>query len=64
VTPDKSTPGICNGYLPEDSTFNRFVYTVQFLARNKFYIMLDNQFNFDTTAITDTKGWVEVQKPT
>lgn len=39
------------------------MYVVQFLARNELYVLLDNQFNFDTTAITDTSGWVEVRSP-
>ncbi len=61
VTPQKANSGICNSYLPEDSTFNRFIYVVQFLARNNFYLLLDNQFNFDTTAVTDTQGWLEAR---
>ena len=49
--------------MPADSTFNRFLYVIQFLARNGLYIILDNQFNFDTTAITNTPAWVQARSP-
>lgn len=38
--PSGGTAGICNSYLPSDTTFNRFMYVVQFLARNGFYLLL------------------------
>lgn len=38
--PTGGTAGVCNSYVPSDSTFNRFVYIVQFFARNGFYILL------------------------
>lgn len=38
--PTGGTAGICNSYLPSDSTFNRFMYIVQFLAHNGFYLIL------------------------
>ena len=28
------TPGFCNSAMPNDSTFNRFLWFVNFLARN------------------------------
>lgn len=51
---------VCNSYVPSDSTFNRFIYTIQFFARNGIYVILDNQFNFDTTAIDNTPAWLQV----
>lgn len=56
----KGTKGVCNSYVPGDSTFNRFIFVVQFLARNGMYVMLDNQINFDTTAITNPSAWLQV----
>lgn len=58
--PTGGSAGICNSYVPSDSTFNRFMYVIQFLARNGFYLLLDNQFNFDTTAITNQNAWIQV----
>lgn len=58
--PSGGQAGLCNSYVPADSTFNRFIYVVQFLARNGLYVILDNQFNFDTTAITNTPAWLQV----
>lgn len=59
--PQGGLPGVCNGYVPNDSLFNRFVYVVQFFARNGFYIILDNQLNFDTTVLDNQAGWVKVR---
>ncbi len=32
--------GRCNDYIPSDSVWNRFVWVVQFLARNGFYVIM------------------------
>lgn len=32
----------CNEYLPSDTTINRFVWVVQYLARNNFYVIIDD----------------------
>ncbi len=53
-----SVPGVCNAYLPEDSTLNRFMWTVDYFASQGFYIILDNQFNLDQTATQDTQKWL------
>lgn len=53
-----SVPGACNAYLPEDSTLNRFMWTVDYFASQGFYIILDNQFNLDQTATQDTQKWL------
>jgi hypothetical protein len=29
--------------LPVDSVFNRFIWNIGFLARNGFYILIDNR---------------------
>ncbi|CAL8461992.1 g1523 [Coccomyxa elongata] len=48
----------CNEYVPNYSTYARFLYTVQFFAANGFYIVLDNQFNLDTTAKDNPGQWL------
>ena len=58
--PTSGRAGVCNDYLPMDSVFNRFIYVVQFFARNGFYILLDNQLNFDTTVLENKAAWVQV----
>ena len=58
--PPKGVSGVCNSYVPSDSIFNRFVYVVQFFARNGFYIILDNQLNFDTTVLQSQSAWIQV----
>ena len=58
--PSSGQAGVCNDYLPNDSLFNRFIYVVQFFARNGFYILLDNQLNFDTTVLDNQAAWVQV----
>ena len=55
-----STPqGTCNSYMPQQNTFDRFLWTVDYLARNGFYVMLDNQFNLDQTATQQPQLWVQ-----
>jgi aryl-phospho-beta-D-glucosidase BglC (GH1 family) len=55
--PDRSS-GQCNGYLPNDSTFNRFVWVVDFFARNGFYVLIDNHLREDQTALENPDLWV------
>lgn len=54
-----TVPGVCNSYLPEDTSLNRFLFVVNFYAQNGFYIILDNQFNLDQTAINDQTQWLQ-----
>ena len=51
-------PGVCNAYLPEDSTLSRFMWTVNYLAEQGFYLILDNQFNLDQTATQSPQLWL------
>ena len=46
--------GLCNGDLPNDSVYTRFLYTVRYLTANNFYVVLDNQLNTDPTATMDS----------
>lgn len=59
TSPSARTPGVCNDYVDSSSTMARLVWVTQYLARSGFYVILDNQFNFDTTAVDNTPGWVE-----
>lgn len=53
-----SVPGVCNAYLPEDTTLDRFMWVVNYFAQQGFYIILDNQFNLDQTATSNTQLWL------
>ena len=53
-----SVPGVCNAYLPEDTTLDRFTWVVNYFAQQGFYIILDNQFNLDQTATSNTQQWL------
>lgn len=50
--------GVCNGYLDVGTTFNRLVYVVRLLTHNGFYVMLDNQFNLDTSVLDNQQQWL------
>ena len=52
-------PGTCNSYMPQQNTLDRFLWTVDYLARNGLYVMLDNQFNLDQTATQQPALWVQ-----
>lgn len=40
--PPDGIPGTINAYYQQSTTFNRFVFTVRFLCRNGFYVIVDN----------------------
>lgn len=54
-----TVPGTCNSYLPSDTTLNRFMFVVNYYAQSGFYIILDNQFNLDQTAINNQQQWLQ-----
>ncbi len=58
ASPPAQTPGVCNDYVPSDTTLDRFAWVVSYLAANDFYILLDNQFNLDTTVLDDYQQWL------
>lgn len=57
--PMRPNPAVCNSDLPTDTVRNRFLYVVQFLARNGFYVLIDNHLRTDTTVLTNPAGWVQ-----
>lgn len=48
---------MCSDYLDVGTTFNRLVYVVKLLTHNGFYVLLDNQFNLDTTVLDNQNQW-------
>ncbi len=50
--------GVCSDYLDVGTTFNRLVYVVKLLTHNGFYVLLDNQFNLDTTVLDNQNQWL------
>ena len=42
-----SLPGVCNSYVPQNSTMARFLYVVQLLASQNLYVVLSNNLNTD-----------------
>lgn len=59
ASPAAQTPGICNDYLPSSTTIDRFVWVVQYFTANNFYVLLDNQFNLDTTVLDKYDQWIK-----
>ena len=53
--------GSCDDYLPTDSTFGRFIWNINMLARNGIYVLLDNHSNFDPTIVDDYSAWLLVR---
>lgn len=58
ASPAAQTPGVCNDYVPSDTTIDRFVWVVQYLTANNFYVLLDNQLNLDTTVLDNYQQWI------
>lgn len=59
VAPPVRTPGMCDNYFPNDTTLNRFLWVVNFFAKNGFYVLIDNHFREDETALQNPQQWVK-----
>jgi aryl-phospho-beta-D-glucosidase BglC (GH1 family) len=55
--PTHRVAGQCNGYLPNDTVYNRFRWVVSFYARNGFYVLIDNHLREDRTALDSATNW-------
>ncbi|GAX78958.1 hypothetical protein CEUSTIGMA_g6398.t1 [Chlamydomonas eustigma] len=57
------SPNTCNQYLPEDTTLNRFVWVVQYLAHNGFYVIIDDHTEDPTVINSQSQfitNWVDI----
>lgn len=59
MAPPENPTGMVNDYLPNASTFNRFLWVVNFFAKNGFYVLIDNHLREDQTALEDSDKWVQ-----
>jgi aryl-phospho-beta-D-glucosidase BglC (GH1 family) len=62
LSPVVRTAGKTNEYLPNDSTLNRFLWTVNFFAKNGFYVLIGNHLREDQTVLEDRAKWVSQWK--
>lgn len=46
--------GICNSAVPNTSNYLRFLYTIQVMVDNGFYVLIDNHLSLDATATTNS----------
>lgn len=46
--------GTCNLNLPNSSVYARFIYIIRYLTRQGFYVIIDDHFNVDNLAQTDS----------
>ena len=51
--PSSYGSGICNDYVPNDQVYTRFLYVIGYLARQGFYILIDNHANTDPTVVNN-----------
>ena len=51
--------GTCNANLPNDSGYHRFLYTVQKMVDEGFYVLIDNHLSLDNTATTNSTLWID-----
>mmetsp|Transcript_13633 Transcript_13633/g.41196 ORF Transcript_13633/g.41196 Transcript_13633/m.41196 type:complete len:948 (-) Transcript_13633:1152-3995(-) len=52
----------CNYAMPNDSVFNRFLWFINFLARNGWYVLIDNHLNSDGTILDSSTQWLAYWK--
>ena len=48
-SPVYSPEGLCNTYLPNSSTLERFAWLINYLTEQGFIVGIVNQFNMDPT---------------
>jgi hypothetical protein len=56
VSPPTRIPGECDDYLPNDTTLNRFLWVINFFAKNGFYVLIDNHTE-DPTVLQSATTW-------
>lgn len=59
VAPPQRQANTCNDYLPNDTTLNRFLWVVNFFAKNGFYVLIDNHFREDQTVLQSQQQWLQ-----
>lgn len=59
IAPPPRVAGKCDDYLPNDTTLNRFLWTVNFFAKNGFYVLIDNHLREDQTVLENKQLWVQ-----
>lgn len=62
IAPPTRVAGKCNDYVPNTSTLDRFVWVVNFFAKNGFYVLIDNHLREDQTALQNRQEWLELWK--
>jgi hypothetical protein len=58
-SPPPRRAGWCNDWVPPfEALLDRFLWVIDFFTANGFYVVLDNQFNYDKSAMEDPGLWV------
>jgi Cellulase (glycosyl hydrolase family 5) len=58
ISPPSRVAGACNSYLPNDTTLNRFLWVINFFAKNGFYVLIDDHQE-DSTVLTSQSQWIQ-----
>lgn len=53
-----SPPGLCNTYIPNQSTLDRFVWFIKYLSRQGFYVAIVHQANSDMIFKNSPSQWL------
>lgn len=56
--PLTSPPGLCNTYIPNGSTLDRFVWFLRYLSHQGFYVAIVHQANSDTIFKNSPAQWL------
>lgn len=56
------TDGKTNEYLPSNSTIDRFLWTINFFAKNGFYVLIGNHLKEDQTVLENSAKWISEWK--
>ena len=51
--------GNCNAKVPNTSNFQRYLWVIQQIVDNGFYVLIDNHLAEDMTAVNNPSLWIE-----
>lgn len=51
--------GKCNAQVPNSSNFQRYLWVIQQIVDNGFYVLIDNHLAEDMTAVDNSTLWIE-----
>lgn len=59
--PYRLVEGTCNPWLPNSSVLDRFLFVINYLARNGFYIVVVHQTSYEPITVVQPRALLKLQ---